>query len=152
MLSILWRQLDTENGLGEMKDQSYELNKKKKLKVNQLAKNNLEQRMPHLIEDFRVCHPRFHSKLSIQCYSIRSQIFLFVLFPAQKQKHEAKIRHHFPIQQSLCWTLWSLPSNQERVTLATKLLTHSISSPLFHQCSVITECSPRRAQAWAVWS
>lgn len=73
---------------------------------------------------------------------------LFLLSPAQKQKHGAKIRHHFPIQQSLCWTLWSLPSNQERVTLATKLLTHSISSPFFHQCSVITECQPRENSAF----
>lgn len=94
--------------------------------------------------------PRFHSKLGINA-TIFELFYPFLLFPfpAQKQKYGVHIRHHFPIQQSLCQTLWSLPSNQERVTLATKLLTHSISSPLFHWCSVITECQPRESSAFS---
>ena len=97
--------------------------------------------------------PRFHSKLGINAtiFEFNVTIFLLFPFPAQKQKQGEYIRHHFPIQQSLCQTLWSLPSNQERVTLATKLLTHSISSPqhTLPQCSVITECQPRESSAFS---
>lgn len=101
--------------------------------------------------------PRFHSKLGIHAtiFEFNFTIFLLFPFPAQKQKHGEYIRHHFPIQQSLCQTLWSLPSNQERVTLATKLLTHSISYPptphthTLPQCSVITECQPRESSAFS---